>query len=465
MSHNPVSLSRPQDAETILDCISDGVMTIDLEKRVTFLNQAMRHLLGFKGKLPSEFFVCDVLVQSNICHTQDCVLERAMRDERVSHFEASVRRKDGKIIPVSINTDFLRDEDGKLIGLIEVIRDISFSRQLSEKVVEVNELKHRLGDRSSIDNLVGESRVMQEVFAKLPAMAVSNTSTLIAGESGTGKEVIAHALHLNSLRKSAPFVVVNCSDIDDDLLESSMFGHIKGAFIGAHSDKVGLFERANHGTIYLNEIAHLSCSMQVKLLRVLETKEFERVGSNQTIRVDVRIVASTTENLSRAVEKGAFRRDLYFRIRVLLIDLPPLRERKEDLPLLIRHCIEKLNGRMGRTVEQLSTDCLEALIQYQYPGNIRELQSILEHAFVCCNGTIIQFDHLPVEIQRFSFLQGKARSADDLKGLEKEAICQALSQTGWRCTEAAKKLGIGRSTLWRKMKQYKIDNKNKDVSL
>ena len=348
MNAHSIPLSRLRDAEIILDCISDGVITIDLDKRVTFLNQAMRHLLGFEGELTGQFLACDVLVQSDICANQDCVLERALRGERVSNFEASVRRQDGKVIPVSVNTDFLKDEHGKLIGLIEVIRDISFSQELSKKIVEVNELKHRLEEQTKFINMVGESSRMREIFSKLPAIAASKTSTLITGESGTGKELIAYALHANGLRKSAPFVVVNCSSFSEGVLESELFGHVKGAFTGAYFDKIGRFERAHRGTVFLDEIGDINLATQVKLLRVLEKGELERVGSNETVTIDVRVIAATNRNLSEAVKLGTFREDLYYRIRVLSIDLPPLRYRMEDLPLLVNHCIEKFNKAMKK---------------------------------------------------------------------------------------------------------------------
>ena len=395
-----ISWSRPRDAEIILDCISDGVITIDLQKRVTFLNRAMRALLGFEGDLPDNLLACDVLVQSNICSSQECALERALCGERVSNYEAMIRRRDGGLIPVSINTDFLCNEEGRLIGLIEVIRDISLSQELTAKVTEVNELKHRLGEQTKFENMVGRSQRMQEIFSRLPAIASSKTSVLITGESGTGKELIAYALHANSPRRQEPFVVVNCSSLSEGVLESEIFGHVKGAFTGAHVDKPGRFELADKGTVFLDEIGEMSLPTQVKLLRVLEHGEFERVGANQTIKVDVRIVAATNRNLIQAVKEGTFREDLFYRIRVIPIELPPLRERMEDLPLLINHFIEKFNRVMAKEVRQVTSDCLAALERYGFPGNIRELQNIIEHAFVCCESHVIQFDHLPPDIQR-----------------------------------------------------------------
>ncbi|MCA9474047.1 MAG: sigma 54-interacting transcriptional regulator [Nitrospirales bacterium] len=464
MNYASPSLSRLRDAEIILDCIADGVMTIDLQKRVTFLNRAMKNLLGFRGELSEQVLACDVLVQSEICSSQDCVLERALRGERVDNFETFVKRHDGRLIPVSVNTDFLRDEGGQLMGLIEVIRDMSSTRELSQVIVEVNELKNRLEDQVNAHNMIGESRIMREIFAKLPAMAASSAATLITGESGTGKELLAYALHALGLRKHFPFVVVNCSSLSEGVLESEIFGHVKGAFTGAYYDKVGRFERAHRGTVFLDEVADIPLSTQVKLLRILESGHLERVGSNDTIHIDVRLVAATHQDLSAAVKAGTFREDLFYRIRVLAIDLPPLRSRMDDLPLFINYYLEKFNGKMKKHVRQISPKALEALMQYHFPGNIRELRNIMEHAFVCCDDTIIRFEDLPREIQHYRILHTKGRGSESLKNIEREAIYHVLSQTGWKYAEASKKLGIGRSTLWRKMKSYSIENIKKNVS-
>jgi len=447
------SFSRPRDAEIILACISDGVITIDLGKRVTFLNQAMRNLLGYQQDLRGEVLACDVLVQSNICTNHDCVLERALQGERVSNYEASVRCRDGRLVPVSINTDFLHDDQGQLIGLIEVIRDMSLTRELTAKAAEVNELKHRLREQIKCGNMVGRSRCMQEIFSQIPSIAASKTSVLITGESGTGKELIAYAVHANSPRSHRPFLVVNCSSLSEGVLESEIFGHVKGAFTGAYVDKPGRFELADGGTLFLDEIGEISLAVQVKLLRVLERGAFERVGSNETKTVDVRVVTATNRNLSLAVKQGEFREDLYYRICVFPIALPPLRDRKEDLPLLINHFVEKFEREMGKPIKQVSPPCLETLERYDYPGNVRELQNIIEHAFVCCDGAVIKNEHLPKDIQRQGPHGLTSSDLDNLKTIERETIYQVLARTGWRYKEASVRLGISRSTLWRKMKE------------
>ncbi len=454
-----LQMARHSEAEVILDCISDGVITIDLNKRITFINRAMREMLGFGQEMAGEVMACDVLVQSNICATDECVLERALRGERVSNYEAFIKCRDGRLIPTTINTDFLRDDEGRLIGLIEVIRDISIPKELTAKSAEVNELKQRLGEQSKFENIVGRSRRLREIFSLLPAVAGSKTSVLVTGESGTGKELIAYAIHANSPRRDKRFVVVNCAALSEGILESELFGHVKGAFTGAFYDKLGRFELANGGTIFLDEIGEVSLSTQVKLLRVLEKEEFERVGGTQTIKVDVRIVAATNRDLCAAVRKGAFREDLYYRIRVFPIELPPLRERREDIPLLITHFVDKFNHELGRKVRQVASEALHVLESYSYPGNIRELENIIEHAFVCCESDVIRLEHLPKDIQAPpSENPEKLVDGTSLRHLERAAILRVLDHTGWRYGAASEQLGISRSTLWRKLKRLHIQS-------
>ncbi len=453
------------DAQAILDCISDGVLTIDLDKRVRYINRAMRRMLGYEDSLPTNLLACDVIVQSNICGTSDCVLEQALRGERVSHYEAFMRRRDGGLVPISINTDFLRDDRGTLIGLIEVIRDISIPKELTEREAEVTALRERLGEQTKFENMIGRSRRMREIFSVLRVVAHSKTSVLITGESGTGKELIASAVHANSPRKDKPFVVVNCSALSEGILESELFGHVKGAFTGAFYDKMGRFEIANDGTIFLDEIGEISMATQVKLLRVLENEEFERVGDSTTIRVDVRVVAATNRNLAQAVRDGTFREDLYYRIRVFPIDLPPLRERREDIPLLVKYFVEQFNQELGRQVQQVAPEALNFLENYSYPGNIRELHNIIEHAFVCCEDHVIRLHHLPTDIQKCPLgVPGERERMNSLKRLEHETIVRILDQSGWRYKTASERLGISRSTLWRKLKRIR-QSASKDVSV
>ena len=465
MATDPREHAHQSPAEAILDCISDGVITIDLNKRVTFINRAMREILGYEGPIPSNLLACDVLVQSNICGTHECVLEQALQGERVSNCEAFVRRQDGRLIPTSINTDFLRDDQGRLIGLIEVIRDISIPKELTAKAAEVKELRQRLGEQTKFENMVGRSRRMREIFSLLPAVANSKTSVLITGESGTGKELIAYAIHANSPRKEKPFVVVNCGALSEGILESELFGHVKGAFTGAFYDKMGRFELADGGTIFLDEIGEVSLATQIKLLRVLEKEELERVGDSKTIKIDVRVIAATNCVLTQAVKNGTFREDLYYRIRVFPIELPPLRERRGDVPLLLKHFVEQFNVELGRDVRQVAPDALNFLENYSYPGNVRELQNIIEHAFVCCEGDVIRLEHLPKDIQHQPTAgQAELARAQTLKRLERETILRILEQSGWRYKSAAEQLGISRSTLWRKLKGMK-PRSSKSVSI
>ena len=465
MATDPRAHAQRNPAEAILDCISDGVITIDLNKRVTFINRAMRDMLGYTDPIPSNLLACDVLVQSTICGTQACVLEQALQGERVSNCEAFVRRQDGRLIPTSINTDFLRDDQGRLIGLIEVIRDISIPKELTAKAAEVTALRQRLGEQTKFENMVARSCRMREIFSLLPAVANSKTSVLITGESGTGKELIAYAIHANSPRKDKPFVVVNCGALSEGILESELFGHVKGAFTGAFYDKMGRFELAHGGTIFLDEIGEVSLATQVKLLRVLEKEEFERVGDSKTIKIDVRVIAATNRVLAQAVKNKTFREDLYYRIRVFPIDLPPLRERREDVPLLVKHFVQQFNQELGRNVRQVEPDALNFLENYLYPGNVRELQNIIEHAFVCCEGDVITLEHLPKDIQHHPVPgQTDLAKATSLERMECDTILRTLEQSGWRYKSAAEQLGISRSTLWRKLKRM-APRSTKNVSI
>jgi len=437
----------------ILNCISDGVLTIDLEGRIQYANKAMQELIGY----PEKALIgkrCEKFVQSNICASKDCILRRSLeKREKISNFETFLINRDGRRIPVNINTDLLYDESGNIIGIVEVFRDIS----------QIKELEERLTDVYQFNNIVTKDRRMKEILSILPSVAQSKSTVLIQGESGTGKELIAKAIHNNSPRKDKPFVAVNCAAIPETLIESELFGHVKGAFTGAHQDRVGRFELANHGTIFLDEIGDMSLSTQAKLLRVIQEEKFERVGGSKTIAVDVHIIAATNKNLLKLVREGKFREDLYYRISVFPITLPPLRERKEDIPLLITHFVDKFNKEMGKSINNIAPQAMKVLMNYFYPGNIRELRNIIEHAFVCSRGNTILPEHLPQELVYIDEHREVAPEGSSLTTVEKEWIVKVLEKSGWRYQEAAKRLGISRTTLWRKLKTYGLTSGKENV--
>jgi transcriptional regulator with PAS, ATPase and Fis domain len=330
-------------------------------------------------------------------------------------------------------------------------------------VTEIYSLKQELRGRYKLDHIIGKNYLMQQVYDRILLTADSDSTVLIHGESGTGKELVAHSIHYHSHRSDGTFIKVNCSALAETLLESELFGHAKGSFTGALYDKVGRFEAANGGTIFLDEVGDFSPFIQLKLLRVLQEKEFERVGETVSRKVDVRIIAATSRNLMELVQTGRFRPDLYYRLRVIPIYLPPLRERKDDLPLLINHFIDQLNRRMGKRIRGVSEYAMSTLWSYEWPGNIRELEHAIEHAMVLSRGQMIEFSELPMEIKR-----GKeSESSPDVKKLfrsnnrtnpkaERSIIEQALADASGNRTRAAKILGMSRTTLWRRMKEHSL---------
>ncbi len=428
----------------ILNCISDGVLTIDLLGNIQYVNKAMQELLGH----PENELIgkrCERFIRSNICASEDCILRRSLaKRENISNYETFIINSEGRRVPVNINTDLLYDEAGNLIGIVEVFRDIS----------QLKELKERLTEVYQFDNIITKDRRMKEILAILPSVAQSKSTVLIQGESGTGKELIAKAIHNNGPRKERPFITVNCAAIPETLIESELFGHVRGAFTGAHQDRMGRFELAHQGTIFLDEIGEMSLSTQAKLLRVIQEERFERVGGSKTIAVDVHIIAATNKNLLRAVKEGHFREDLYYRISVFPVTLPPLRERKEDIPLLITHFIDKFNRETGKSINNIAPQAMKIFMNYFYPGNIRELRNIIEHTFVCSRGNTILTEHLPKELVYTEERLEIAPEGSSLNRVEKEWILSVLEKSMWRYQEAAKRLGISRTTLWRKLKAY-----------
>jgi len=369
--------------------------------------------------------------------------------EPVTNYEIEILDRHSQIKPTSVSTALLRDSDERIIGGVETFRDLSQLKELSEQ----------LRVKYSFANIIGKSVVMQQVLRVIRDAAPTNITVLIQGETGTGKELVARAIHYTSPRKDKPFVAVSCAALPESLLESELFGHVRGAFTGAASDRPGRFELADGGTLFLDEIGEVSPALQVKLLRVIERKEFERLGDRKTTRVDVRFVAATNRDLQQSVAEGKFRQDLYYRLNVLAIKLPSLRERAEDIPVLVEHFIKAFNEQTGKKIRGISQEALDILVDHPWPGNVRQLENAIEHAFIHCTGGLIQRRHLPEEFQRpeafmIERVSGMERPLDPL---EKELILTALREASFSRSAAARFLGISRSSLWRKMRKHGIE--------
>lgn len=377
--------------------------------------------------------------------------------------------RDGTDLVIDVTgSKTVREELEKNAGQVEVIGGLSakFMWQLIEERIKSKAMAEVLRERYSFENIIGKSEKMQEIYRLLPKIAKTNSTVLIEGESGTGKELIAHSIHQFSPREDKAFIRVNCGALAEGLLESELFGHVKGAFTGAIAHKLGRFELADGGTLFLDEIGDISLSTQVKLLRAIQEGEFEKVGDSRRIKVDVRIIAATNKDLKKAVETREFRQDLYYRLRVVPIHLPPLRERKDDIPLLVNHFINRFNKETGKRVTHVSPEAMEILMGYDYPGNIRELENIIEHVMVFCSGDTIQAEHLLKDIQpsRNDIIGKVIGKENPLKAMERELILKVLKQTGWNYKKTSEKLKLSRTTLWRKVKEYAIA-KPSDVSL
>lgn len=441
----------------ILDSIADGVFTVDREGRITSFNRAAEQITGFTGEEAIGQY-CHEIFRANICF-EACPLKRtAETEESIVNLEVNILDRENREIPISISTAVIRDEFGKAIGAVETFRDLSLIRELHKEISQ----------RYSFQDIISRSKVFSRMFQILPDIADSDATVLLQGESGTGKELFASAIHNLSSRKDGPFVKVNCGAVPETLLESELFGYKKGAFTDARHDKPGRFKLAQGGTFFLDEIGDLTLGTQVKLLRVLERREYEPLGGVRTEQADVRILAATNRDLTDLVARGQFREDLFYRLNVIRLEIPPLRERPEDIPLLVEHFIFRLNRRMGKQVKGVSERALEILLNYPYPGNVRELQNVLEHAMILCKGIEIQPAQLPTYLHRHHVApevwDRSVKGGEILRVKEKEALLAVLRRHGGRVGRAARDLGVHRSTLWRKMKKLGIES-NGDVSI
>jgi len=435
---------------TILNCISEGIFAIGLDKKISFLNHAAESITGFTYEEAIGQY-CFYILRSNVCQV-NCPLEVAIKKREAVYDQAAVIiNKSGNEIPVRLNVDIIKDDHGEITGAIETFRDVSLVETLRQGLLS----KYRLGV------FISKNYIMQEIFEILPDIAESDSTILIQGPSGSGKEMLANTIHELSTRKNKPLIKVNCAAIPDTLLESELFGYVKGAFTDAKKDKKGRFSLAHRGTLFLDEIGNTSPTMQAKLLRILEEKEFIPLGGTVPIKVDVRIIAATNIDLERLVQEGKFREDLYYRLNVVKINLPPLKERKDDIPLLIDFFLAKLNAIKSKNIQSVSKEVMDYLMNYDYPGNIRELENILEHAYVLCHEKIIETKHLPKELimknQNTNGLNTAITNITPLKLSEMRLIKNALEKYKGNKVLAARELGISRSTLWRKTKLYQLE--------
>jgi len=439
----PQQCLSPAHANTILDSVADGVFTVDEEMRITYFNHAAEKITGVARQEAIGQFCFEVL-RANVCE-RTCSLRCSFETGKETiNRHVNILRADGKQIPISISTAVLRDDNGNIVGGVETFRDLSTLAELQKEIKRAY----------TFEDIVAKNHQMLKIFDFLPNLAESESTVLIQGPSGSGKELFARAIHNLSARRRAPFVPVNCGALPDTLLESELFGYVKGAFTDAKKDKPGRFALAQGGTIFLDEVESLTPAMQVKLLRVLQEREFEPLGATASVKADVRVIAATKDDLAALAAKGDFRDDLYFRLNVVKLLLPALVERRDDIPLLIDHFIEKFNRKMGRYVARVSDEVLSALLQYDFPGNVRELENIIEHAFVMCRGEEIQLHHLPPEFSQFKPTPHETVSTPlPLQDAERQTILTALEEHNWNKVATAAALGLHRTTLWRKMKQ------------
>ncbi len=445
--------------EIILESISDGVFTVDHEWRIMSFNRAAEEITGISRKEAIGSHCWEVF-RANMCEG-DCALKRTMKDgASLTNTSTHIINNRGKRIPISVSTALLKSKNGNILGGVETFRDRSL----------VEALRKRLDGRFQIGDIISCSDTMHKILSILPMVAESGSTVLLEGETGTGKELLARAIHDASPRKKKPFVAINCNALPDTLIESELFGYKAGAFTNAVKDKPGYFAVADGGTLLLDEIGDTSAAFQVKLLRVLEEKAFSPLGSVKKVKSDIRIIASTNTNLSELVDTGKFRQDLYFRINVVNFQLPPLRNRKEDIPLLVEHFIEKMNLIRGKRIEGVDAEVLQLLMYHNYPGNIRELENIIEHAFVLRDDGLIHKHHLPNSFAGKEPIVHESKSlTHTLDSTEALAIMNALKENNFNRLAAAKTLGMHKSTLFRKIKRFgitlpKIDGRSKTAS-
>ena len=442
------NLELDQITKIILESISDGVFTIDSQKKIQSFNKAAEDITGISRK-DAINQNCKEIFKCNLCEI-NCPLQNTMESGKpIKNLPAFILNSEGERIPISISTGILKDKNNRILGGVETFRDMSTEELLRKKIIK----SFQFGD------LLSNSLSMKKIFEMLPVIARSESPILIEGESGTGKEVIARAIHNLSKRKNMPFIPVNCSAIPETLLESELFGYKAGAFTGANKDKAGKFQEADKGILFLDEVGEIPQHIQVKLLRALQDKKIEPLGSNKPVFCDVRIISATNKSLKDEVDKGNFRLDFFYRINVIKLEIPPLRERKDDIHLLMRQFINNFNKITGKNIKNVSPEVLNILYNYNYPGNIRELENIIEYCFVLCENDLICYKNLPEYLHNYKGIYKNNNKIENTKSLlnkEIEVITETLKKNNYHKQKTANELGINPSTLYRKLKKYNL---------
>ena len=454
-------------ATLLLDTMAEGVILVDTDGRIRVWNKAMTEITGYQ---PEEALNRTTeWLRSAECMGAEKIFalfsHRNRGESCINGCECKIIAKSGEKIPVMVNARVMRNEQGKTFGILQTITDF---RPVFSLRQEIAAMAYRLQSDDNFAGITGKSPLMQRTFRLIALAAESEASVMILGESGTGKELVANAIQSLSNRKDGPFIKVNCGALPESLLESELFGHEKGAFTGAIKRRIGLFEAADRGTIFLDEIADISSAMQVKLLRVLQNGEMQRVGGESASKVDVRVIAATNKDLTREVHEGRFREDLYYRLRVFPISLPALRERPEDIPLLAQHFINRFSARTGRLITGIESVALNAMMAYHWPGNVRELENAIEYAFVVCQDRIIEREHLPTEMNietppssahgRQHLPQKHPRTSIESKRILRDSarLAALLEENLWNKAEVARILGVSRTAVWKWIQQHKI---------
>jgi two-component system, NtrC family, response regulator HydG len=433
---------------TIVETMMDGLMVVDADGMIVSVNKATELMTGYTREeligSPCTILNCTNCFTS--CRSGNGFSCDLFETKRVKRRRCNMRRKDGSMLPIMKNASALVAADGTVSGVVETLTDL---REILERDQRIAELNSILKSKDAFQGIIGKCRAMKGVFDLIEDSAQSDAPIIIYGESGTGKELVAAAIHNLGKRKNGPFVKVNCAALSESLLESELFGHVKGAYTGADKTRKGRFELAHGGDIFLDEIGDIPVSMQVKILRVLQEKEIERVGDSVPIKVDARIISATHRDLPDMIAKDQFREDLFYRLNVIPIRLPPLRERKEDLPLLVKYLLEENRLKTGKDIREIGHEAMGMFMRYHWPGNIRELINALDYAFVVCRTNCIEAANLPEAVAGRENKRCEEFAPDGREGLD--AVISALDRSGGKKTEAAKLLGISRQALWKKM--------------